>query len=165
MSLILTNTVVFLAQRYPKFLKECLHLNHSLRAEKEGGLGRRRFRPALVFFTATPSHLMVPAPIPAVFSLFGQLVNHLRGGVKSFEGAGPIDVLHLHSGRVSKFSRVMVPREVEADSLASSGWLFQVPNGSLLGKARLSMELSLRPPVLSGNSDRRHPQACWWGRV
>lgn len=100
---------------------------------------------------------MVPAPVPAVFSLFRQLVNHLRGEVKSFGRAGPIDVLHLHSGRVSKLSRVMVPGGEEADSLAPSGWFFQVPSGSLLGKARLSIELSLRPPVLSGNSYRRHP--------
>lgn len=38
-----------------------------------------------------------------------------------FEGAGPIDILHLHSGRVNKLSRVMVPGEVEAHSLAPSG--------------------------------------------
>lgn len=48
----------------------------------EGGRARRkRFRPALVFFTMTPSYFMVPAPVPAVFSLSRKLVNHLRGGV------------------------------------------------------------------------------------
>lgn len=73
---------------------------------------------------------MVPAPVPAVFSLFRQLVNNLRGEVKSFGRAGPIDVLHLHSKRVSKLSRVMVFGGEEADSLAPSGWFFQVPSGA-----------------------------------
>lgn len=62
----------------------------TLKSFSQGGEGgrarRRRFRPALVFFTMTPSYFMVPAPVPAVFSLSRKLVNHLRGGVNEIWG-------------------------------------------------------------------------------
>lgn len=95
------------------------------RVGKERGLGRR-FGPTLVFFPSLPSNLMVTAPVPAVFSLFEQLVNHPRGGVRRSEQAGlcfllrnSLDILHLHSGRVDMFFRTipsMVPGEVEVQS-------------------------------------------------
>ena len=85
-SLMLSNKVVFLTQRYPKFKERCLHWNNFLR---QGSRGGGRFRSTPCFFNSTPLHLVVPAQVLAVFSFFSQLVNHTTGLTQNATGARP----------------------------------------------------------------------------
>lgn len=131
-----------------------------------------------MFFPLTAFKPMVPARVPAVFSLFGQLANHPRGGVRRSEQAGlcfllrnSLDILHLHSGRVDMFFRPipsMVPGEVEVQSLdfiriflPGAKWVTVEQ-----GQAFYFIDVSCMADALRLlGTDRKHPQACWRGRV
>lgn len=84
-SLMLSNKVVFLTQRYPKFKERCWRWNNFLRQGIRGG---GRFRSTPCFFNSTPLHLVVPAQVLAVFSFLRQLVNRTTGLTQNATGQG-----------------------------------------------------------------------------
>ena len=156
----LSNKVVFLAQRCTKFKKKCARWNNFLRMGRGRDWGEVETHPC--FSNLTPLLLTVPAQVLALFSFFRQLVNHTTRLTQNATG---------HSPSLSPWVSVDDPQLRQGDCVCESsprgdpqgrGWGVPgahqdgpapVPSGSLLHNARLSLHPGLRGTLI----------CCWQG--